>query len=75
MVGEEVLIGGVEGGAAGVVQAVGADLNRGGGICGVFSQMLEGGIENVGLLSSLPLALIVLKSTHFLGYCRGGLRR
>ena len=32
LAGEEVLIGGVEGGAAGVVQAIGVDLNRGGGI-------------------------------------------
>ena len=32
LVGEEVLIGGVEGGAAGAVQAVGVDLDLG-GIC------------------------------------------
>ena len=30
LVGEEVLIGGVEGGAAGAVQAVGVDLDLGG---------------------------------------------
>ena len=47
LVGEEVLIGGVEGGAAVVVQVIGIHLNRGAGICGVIRQAIEGGIENV----------------------------
>ena len=33
LVGEEVLIGGVAGGASVVVQAIGVGLDRGGGIC------------------------------------------
>ena len=47
LVGEEVLIGGVEGGLTVFVHFVAVDLNRGAGICGVIRQAIEGGIENV----------------------------
>ena len=47
LVGEEVLIGGVEGGLTVFVHFVAVDLNRGAGICGVIHQAIEGGIENV----------------------------
>ena len=60
LVGEEVLIGGVEGGAAGAVQAVGVDLNLV-GICGEISELIEGCIEIVLHLFPLPLALVVLE--------------
>ena len=63
LIGEEVLISGVEGGAASVVEPVGIDLDRG-GICGVSSQTIEGGIEIVLHLFPLPLALIVFEKVR-----------
>ena len=63
LVGEEVLIGGGEGGAAGVVQAVGVDLNFG-GICGVISEAIKGCIEIVLHLFPLPLALVVFEKVR-----------
>ena len=63
LVGEEVLIGGVEGGAAGVVQPVGVDLNCC-GIGGQIGQAIEGGIEIVLHLFPLPLALVVFEKVR-----------
>ena len=56
LVGEEVLIDGVEGWAAGVVQAVGIDLN-----CGVICQEVEGGVQVASHPFPLPFALIVFE--------------
>ena len=64
LVGEEVLINGVEGGFAGVVEAVGIHLNRGGGIGAAFGELIEGGIEIVLHLFPLPLALVVFQKVR-----------
>ena len=63
LVGEEVLIGGVERGAAGVVQAIGVDLDRG-GICCISRQSIEGGIEVFLHFLPLPFALVVFEKVR-----------
>lgn len=57
------MIGSGKGGAAGVIEAVGIDLNCC-GIGGVLSEAIESGIEIVLHLFPLPLALVVLKEVR-----------